>query len=256
MIVQSIMSNQTGNFADLLKTICDKHISTLVIQFTSKVAESTKVPQEELIETWNSLNPEYIVDIKEHDKKEVKKKGKTEKVEKAQCEYILTRGNKNRCNNKVSDKSTTGKYCAKHAKIEEKEDESGNDSDSEKAKNKKQVKESKKKEVKSKENDEKESKKEVTSKKESNKKITNEDKKEFTFNPRHNKELDVYVDKKSGFIFDKETKKIYGKVVNDEINKLSNDDMQFLNSNNIQYDAELFDLRHIEEEGPDDEQDD
>lgn len=252
------MSNQTGNFSDLLKVVCDKHISTLVFQFTSKISETTKVPQEELVETWNSLNPEYVVDIKEHNEKEAKevkkKAGKSskDKVEKAQCEYVLTRGNKNRCNNKVSDKSTTGKFCTRHLKMEESDD--NEDSDKEKKETKKESKKDTKKSKENKEVKNDSKKKEVKEKKSS--KPTTEDKQEFTFNPRHNKDLDVYVDKKSGFIFDKETKKIYGKVVDDEINKLSNEDIDFLKSNNIQYDIGLFDLRHIEEEGPDDEQDD
>lgn len=130
---------------------------------------------------------------------------------KSKCEYEFKHGNKEgeRCTSNVSDKSSTGKFCSKHAKTQEREKSPKKEKSKAKSKSKAEKKE--------------------------------EEHNAPIFTPRLNKFLRIYVDSESGFIFEKSAdKKIYGKLVDGIITPLSNADKDHLAKMNYLFDEEIL----------------
>jgi hypothetical protein len=231
----------------------------MVLAFTAKIAEVKKdTTQDELIKHWNTIAPGYVINLaasakspkattvpgsvccfyyirskKECDQpvsvksvsgkycsKHLKEEGKPVKqakveVSKTECCYVNTKGDNvgKKCTSNVSTKSTTGKYCSKHAKTAEKEKV-------EKPAKEKATGKKKKGDADSKEAD------------------------EVKFSPKLNKELKAYVDQASGFVINKESKKIYARVRDNKITALNDKDVEYLNEHEYEFDRKLFATKH------------
>ena len=240
------------SFLNVLKTCYEKHTSTIVVEFISQVSIKTKIPQEELLALWNKISPEYKVTLELQDKthgKSTLEENKTTSEnttkcskEKSICEYISTRGDKKACTSKISDKSITKKYCAKHAKTKEKnlvnnpEDKSDSEHNK-KDKEDKQDKEDNKSEQ-TKESPRTSPVKKNLTKNSNNKAVANEEKP--LINAKLNKQHNIYVDSNTSFIIDKKSKKIYGVFKDNKINKLDKDSLDIIKANNMDYDNDLI----------------
>lgn len=217
-----------------------KHVTQLVYTFTANLAAKLECPQKQLIDIWNDSSPGYSMDTENLQP--------TNKETPAICQYYFSRAKK-ACDCQVSAKSETGKYCSKHLKEETKQPKSPTSATKEQCQHvtkagpnpgkrcigsvasKSETGKYCSKHYKTMEKEPGESKSKDSTSEEAT----------LTFCPRKNKELGVYIDEKSGYIFnDDQYKRIFAKLVKGKIVALSAKDMKFLDSNNYEYDNSLL----------------
>lgn len=242
-------------FSEMLISNVRNHLISTVVAFIDKAASSKLSTKEDYVNIWNTVAPEHTINLQTTFKKKTEpttvsgkiccfyyvrsKKACNEEVSvksssgkycsrhlkeetkepkepvvdglKKKCEYTNSKGeNQGKiCESNVSAKSTTGKYCSKHAKIAEKPEAS------------------------TKKIGKKSSKDEATSD------INN-------FKPRLNQKLKVYVDTATGFVIQKENKKIYARVRDGDLTSLTDDDITLIKKQNFEYDETLFPQLHPE----------
>ena len=227
------------SFLDVLKTCYEKHTSTIVSEFITQVSNKTKISQKELLDLWNNISPDYNVtltvvnntnntntDQQKTNKNNDDSSSSSSSSNSGICKYCSTRGDKKQCTSKISDKSITKEYCARHAKIKEKDLINQPGETSPKVSPKSSPKTGNKKNL----------TKESVSLKDEEK--TDEEK--IILYPKINKKLNIYVDQKTNFIIDKKTKKIYALLQNDKINPLDADSLEIIQSNGMDFDSQLI----------------
>ena len=229
-----------------LNSACINHTNNLLLNFTNKLSKSLNIDQKELLEIWNNDNEDFQLSMETI----VKQTSSTSssKKEKKQCEYVNKRGEAKRCTCNVSEKSKTGLYCWKHAKAQEKDkNEDKNEDKKEENSDKEDMKETDKKE-------EKKTKTKPKSPPKKNKddaqNSNEENKDKFKFRLKFNKNLNIYYDEKSTFVFDKSSKKVYAKFVDNEVIKLNQEDIDFFKKYSMEYDLDLFAKLYPEESEP------
>jgi hypothetical protein len=108
-------------FNDAIKIALKSTIKGYINEFSKVLAKKLKNEDEwtssKIIEIWNGIAKDLVV------KKGGKKSDKEVDPDAPQCCHKFGKGEKNgeQCQEKVSDKSSTGKYCVKHYKQDEKE---------------------------------------------------------------------------------------------------------------------------------------
>lgn len=248
----------SDSFTSVIKSLCERHMTSIVVGFIEKLSQKGH-DKEELLSVWNSVAPEYVIELEAS----TKKKQPTIVSGKICC-FHFVRSNKD-CDREVSVKSTTGKYCSRHLKEESKtpEDSPSPSAGSPKSKCEYEFKHGSKegerctsnvsdksstgkfcsKHAKTQEREKSPKKEKSKSKSKSNSKAEKKEEEHNApvFAPRLNKFLHIYVDSESGFIFEKSAdKKIYGKLVDGIITPLSNADKDHLTKMNYLFDEEIL----------------
>jgi hypothetical protein len=217
---------------------CETHLTTLVIRLSEELSKNNKCTQNEVINIWNDIAPDYSIILNKSIKKTIP--GKI-------CCFEYVRSKK-MCDKEVSIESKTGNYCTRHlkSKLENPKKKAEENTEinhceyefirgtnagsicngkvSEKSKTRKYCSKHLKQEEK-KVDDEKTNEKEDT---------------KLKLIPKLNTKLKLYIDKPTGFIFDRNNKKVYAKLVDNNPTALSDEDVELLDKNECEHDVTLF----------------
>ena len=240
------VSDISESFSSLLSALCEKHLTSIVLAFTDKISQSQVRSQKDLLDIWNTVAPEYVVNLEASAKKRTEITTIPGKI----CAFYYVRSKK-ACDCEVSMKSPSGKYCSRHLKEEGKP---------EKAPKETQPKvqccyENTKGDFIGKRCESNVSPNSVTGKycskhaksaeKEKTSKKKDEDAvEEVAFTPKFNKELKVYVDATTGFIINKEDKQVYARLRDGKLTALTKDDIAYLTEHKYEFNTTLFATKH------------
>jgi hypothetical protein len=240
------------SFAAFLKAVCDKSLTSTILAYTHALAEVTSKPQQQMIDVWNKLVPDFMIKLES----QTKTTAATTIAGKI-CAYYFPKAKKP-CTCEVSVKSKSGQWCSKHLAQEDKKADDSKENKSDGPKTECEYTPSKgnnpgvkctnavcskstrfcSKHVKSGEKAEKTESKKKEAKEDSGMHIE----------PRFNKELDVYVDAKTNFVLHRKSKDIYAKLVDGKIVALSSEDIELLEKHEYQYNKDLFGAESEEKE--------
>jgi hypothetical protein len=221
--------------ANYINTACINYTHNLLLNFTNKLSKSLNVEQQSLLDIWNKDNSDLQVQV---DNNLTKSSSSVDKKVKKQCEYVNKRGEAKRCTGNVSEKSKTGLYCCRHAKVQENEDKKEKETTTDEKSDEKIEEKKTKPKPKS---PPKKNKDDTQSK-------TDETKEKFKFRLKLNKNHNIYYDEKSSYVFDKQSKKIYAKFINDKVVALTQEDIDFFKKYSMEYDDELHSKLYPEQE--------
>jgi hypothetical protein len=253
----------SGSFAAFLRAACDKSLTSTILAYTQALAEVTSKSQQEMIDVWNKLVPDFMIKLESQ--------GKTQTATTIPgkiCAYYFPKAKK-ACTCEVSVRSKSGQWCSKHLAQEDKKVDDSKESKSDSPKVECEYVPSKgnnpgvkctnvvcaksnrfcSRHVKSGEKAEK-----TESKKKEAKEDTG-----MHIEPRFNRELNVYVDAKMNFVLHRTKKDIYAKLVDGKIVALSAEDMELLDKHEYKYNKDLFGAESEEKEevnSPGEEEDD
>ncbi len=122
----NMSDNESNAATSSTDEICCYYLPRAKRQCDTKVSAKSvtgKYCSKHLKQEASSLSKEEKPEEDSNEKSSKDEKVEESPKEKIQCEYVKIRGDKERCKHKVSDKSTTGKYCSAHLKQEEKTNE-------------------------------------------------------------------------------------------------------------------------------------
>lgn len=207
------MESFESNCEKAFKSVVTECFKTGMLNFAKAVAEKHELELDELLEIWNDSNEDTFKLSSTTSKPKAKSKSKAKSKDKSdddkKCEATVKKTGE-QCVFKVSDKSTTGKYCGRHLKEEEK------NGDEPKAKPKSKAKAKTKKQKSDDEDNE-------------NGDDENEEQDEVKEKTVISLKRDSYgrlTDAKSGLVFNT-NKEVIGKALDDgKIGKLSDEDLK------------------------------
>lgn len=189
-------------------------INSNIESFVKVVAEKYKLKSSELLDLWNGKSSSQEVEFESDSEQEEKKTSVSSKAKpNAGCQYKSTKG-KNEgtlCGSKVCSESSTGLYCKKHIKQEQKSPK----------------KEATKSSV---------ARKTAPVQKEETKVTTEHVQKKITNFGVSKNNFGNYWNEQSGLVFDKVTKQAIGKQQqNGDVTSLTKQDIEFCKMHNITY---------------------
>lgn len=187
MSSESVLESGTsGIITNIFSQLMIQYIQNVVTDISLIVSDEKKIHRDEIITLWNLVCPELEMGVKTKHKKTL------DKI----CEYT---GNKNgKCNTKVSVNSLSGKFCFRHIKHENGDNNQEDSSSDEKSP------------IENSEN-------------------LIKDKKNFKI--KFNRKAKLYLDEEFNYVFDRLTKAAYGKYVEGEIRPLSENDVHIIKIN-------------------------
>jgi hypothetical protein len=230
----------SSSLSEFLHSLSDKHLTNIFLTVASRAATKLQINKEDLIRIWNEVAPEYVINL-EASVKGVEATTIPGKI----CSFYFVRSKK-ACDHEVSLKSSSGKYCSRHLKEENKPEKASKSTTptaqcsytNTKGEVGKQctanvsVKSATgkycAKHAKSAEKDPKTKKGEGK-----------EEVEEVTFSPKYNKELKIYVDPATGYVINKDNRKIYARMRDGKLTDLSPEDITYLTEHEYEYDTKM-----------------
>jgi hypothetical protein len=104
------------------KSIIKNYISEFAVVLTDKINTNKNLTNEEVVELWNNIANDLVI------KSGSRKKSSGDELKEGGCNHIFTKGDREGkiCNDKISKNSSSEKFCSRHYKQNEKEDEKNN----------------------------------------------------------------------------------------------------------------------------------